>query len=411
MKIFYKISAMFLVFVLLLNFSGCADNTQASDLMEGIAELEVEEKSVDNEFRQAYYDFSLKLFKSVNSSNNENTVISPLSLQAVLAMAANGADNQTLSEMESLLGGIPAERLNEYLFGIFEDLDEDTLKAANSLWIKNCDGFTANGKFLQTNSSYYDAAIYKSDFDKKTVDDINAWIKDKTDGEIKSIISEIKEDTVMYLINAVLFDAKWNTPYSEKSIKKGIFTDASGKQCEAEMMSSKETYLLKDSKALGTMKFYKGDYAFVAMLPNEGVDINDYINSLSNSSLSALFKNRDNSAEVNATIPKFSCELDLELNESLVALGMKTAFDERNADFSRLGTVKKGNLYLSQVKQKAIITVDSLGTKAGAVSLAAVGNKMAIMPEVNLNFDRPFVYMIIDTDNNLPIFMGAVKTL
>jgi serine protease inhibitor len=399
---------------LLAGLSGCATKVYAADLTDGIAANTVAGKAADEDFIQNSANFAAELFKK-SVSNGENSLVSPLSVMLALAMTANGADTQTRVEMETVLGGeIPLEDLNEYLYSYVKKLPSGgkyKLGIANSIWFRDDeDRLTVEKDFLQKNADYYGASAYKAAFDDKTLADINGWVKDKTDGMIDKILDQIDVDTEMYLINALVFDAEWDTVYKKNDIYTGSFTSYSGAKRDVPMMSSEETKYVNDGRATGFIKDYKdGKYSFLALLPNEDVPIDGYIESLTGEGLLNAVSSAQN-AHVYAELPKFSYDYTVKLNDALRALGMPTAFDGGAADFSRLGRSAYGNLYIGEVLHKTFISVDELGTKAGAVTKVEIKAESAIQGYyVKLN--RPFVYAIIDNTTNLPLFLGAVMDI
>ena len=178
------------------------------------------------------------------------------------------------------------------------------------------------------------------------------------------------------------------------------------------MMTSEERLYLCDENSTGFIKNYSGGkYSFAALLPNEGIDIYEYIQGLTGERLQNTFDGAQASA-VKATMPKFSYEYESSLNDALKKLGMNSAFDESKADFSKMGKSSNGNIFISEVKHKTFICVDERGTKAGAVTSVAMDNGAADpMSMHSVKLDRPFVYMIIDNDTNLPLFIGAVTDI
>jgi serpin B len=265
--------------------------------MEGITSADVEDRPIDEKFRKQEVELALKLLRSsVAHSEKENLLISPLSIQLALAMTANGGVGQTEEEMESLLGGeIPLEQLNGYLHTYSDFLKSgknSRLHIANSIWFRDDEGrLEVNRDFLETNSNYYGAQAYKAPFDEQTVKDINQWVKEQTDGMIDSIVEEISTDTMLYLINALSFDGKWEKLYNASDIWDGRFHSLSGKARPVEMMSSKEWCYLKGENVTGFIKDYKGgDYGFAALLPGEGMDIYEYVNSLQPQELMTILK-------------------------------------------------------------------------------------------------------------------------
>lgn len=413
-KIASTILSLILLFAVNINFAGCASKVYAQDLMDGIVAAEVSGKEVDEAFIDSQMNLAVKLFKaSTAESQQENILVSPLSILLALAMTTNGAEGQTKSEMETLLGGeISIEELNEYLYSYVNSLpseDKYKLELANSIWYRD-DAYRLHVEetFLQTNADYYGAQAYKAPFDDTTKNDINHWVKEHTDGMIEEIIDEVDEDTVMYLINALVFDAEWQTTYEKSEVYKGSFISADGKEQSVDMMHGAENQYLSNDKVTGFIKPYKDNkYSFAAILPNEGIDINEYIEELTAEGLSNLLSNVQTGA-VSTTMPKFSYEYEITMNKVLAELGMPTAFDSANADFTEMAQSSLGNIYIGEVLHKTFISVDELGTKAGAVTKVEMKDECAMLTDWEVRLNRPFVYMIIDNATNLPTFIGTV---
>ena len=418
-NVWLVVLSFLLVCALLFNLSGCGtvSAAEATDLMKGVEAQEVEGKVFDDAFGNNQMELALKLFKSsADATKNQNTLVSPLSIQLALAMTANGANGETLKEMEALLGnGMSIDDLNRYLKSYVEGLPSTKkakLQIANSIWFRNDENrLKVEKNFLQTNADYYGADAFKAPFDNSTLKKINDWVKENTDSMIDKVLDSIDDDAVMYLINAITFDAEWQTVYSKNAVRDGIFTNIDGKKKTVSMMYSEESRFISDGKATGFLKAYKGGkYSFAALLPNEGVDLYDYITGLDADSLKNTLSN-PKYTEVAATMPKFSYDYELKMNEVLCEQGMAKAFDSENADFTKLGRSSRGNIYIGDVLHKTFISVDELGTKAGAVTKVEMVDKMAAFDRKVVTLDRPFVYMIIDNETNLPIFMGAVTDI
>ena len=390
-------------------------NLQATNLMASVTSNRV--NILDNLGSQnaAVTDFALRLFRASEKSG-ENTLISPLSVLCALSMTANGAEEETLREMESVLG-MTKDELNLYLYSYVKSLPQGEkykLSLANSIWFTEDESFTVNQDFLQTVADYYGADIYKAPFNKQTCDDINSWVKQKTDGMIPEVLDEISPDTVMYLINALAFEAEWSDVYCEFQVQDGVFTREDGVKQDVEFMYSSESKYLEDEFATGFIKYYKGGkYAFAALLPKEDLTVSEYIATLDGESLHKLLSNPQR-AEVNAAIPKFECEYGVEMSNILKGMGMTDAFDANNADFDGLGTSANGNIFIGQVIHKTFISVGELGTKAGAVTVVDMPAGSAPgEPEEpkQVYLDRPFVYMLIDCENDIPFFIGTMTDI
>ena len=407
-----KLIALLLAIILVFGLTACSQ-VSADDLMKDVSAKNVDVLPDMDVGAAAAADFGVRLFQT-SMEEGKNTLISPLSVLYALAMTANGADGETLAQMEKVLG-MDCDTLNSYMLAYLDLLPKAKdykLSLANSIWFKDDPDFVVEQSFLQTNADYYGADAYKAAFDEATRNDINNWVKEHTDDMIPEIINEIPDEAIMYLVNALAFDAKWDIEYEYYQIREGRFTTEDGKRQDVDMMHSEEHTYLEDDMATGFTKYYKDRrYAFVAMLPNEGVTVSQYVESLTGKHLRDLLSNPQD-VTVFATMPKFETEYGIEMSEVLQEMGMVDAFDWQVADFSRLGTYNADgmNICINRVLHKTFISVSEQGTKAGAataVELVAEG-AMEIEEFKEVILDRPFVYMLIDCETNLPFFIGTM---
>ena len=283
------------------------------------------------------------------------------------------------------------------------------LNIANGIWFKDVESLQVQEDFLRTNHDYFNAALYKAPFNDTTCKEINNWVKENTDGMIDGILDEIDPDAVLYLINALSFDAKWSKPYNEYSVRDNcIFTKENGTERKTTLMYSGEHVYLEDENATGFIKYYKENkYAFVAMLPKEGVTVANYMEWLTAEKLQETLANAKRTS-VNAAIPKFETEYDILLNDVLIQMGMQDAFSAANADFTKMAASDRGNIFINRVLHKTFISVDEIGTKAGAVTAVEMTDESAPMEMYNVYLNRPFVYLLIDCETNQPFFIGTL---
>ena len=408
-----KLIALILALATLLSLTACA---VSQDLMKDVPAKAVDVLSDMDTGAAAAADFGVRLFQTT-MEDEKNTLISPLSVLYALAMTANGADGETLAQMEQVLG-MDAENLNSFMLAYMDQLPEGKaykMSLANSIWFKDDPRFEVKESFLQTNADYYDASIYKAAFDQGTLNDINAWVKKHTDGMIPEVLDEIPEDAIMYLVNALAFEAEWDEIYEKTQVWGGDFTTEDGTRQDVEMMHSQENAYLEDDLATGFIKYYKGrKYAFAALLPNAGVTVSEYVDSLTGEHLLEMLSDPEHVQTI-VTLPKFETEYDIEMSAHLEAMGMPDAFDYRVADFSRMGTYtgEDVNICIDRVIHKTFISVAEKGTKAGAATVVEMDTEGAMSVEDyrEVVLDRPFVYMLIDCETNLPFFIGTMMNV
>ena len=417
-----KVKKMLAVFMSVLSlaacilpFSGCGKTVgkvhnkgvksgAVRDLTEGISKNESASKAPDDEFKAAASSFAAELFKD-NYSKGKTTLVSPLSVLTALALVQNGAQGNTLAQLEQALGGLDRDTLNAYMRAYCDFLTEsDELKIANSVWTDS--SAEAKRDFLQKAVDSYSAQLFSAPLsDPKTVESVNSWVKKNTDGMIPKIIEKADRYAVMMLVNAIAFDAKWETPYKRSDIEKLEFTSYSGSKKKTDFMCSTENVYLKDGGAVGFMKPYKnGRFAFAALLPDENTGIDDYVAALSGDKLMKICSWAKRGNEVNVKMPKFRAEYSTQLIDTLKKMGVKDAFDSKTADFSSL--IENRDAYIATVVHKTFIEVDENGTRAAASTLVGA-DTMSLMEPYSVCLDRPFVYMIVDTETNLPLFIGV----
>ena len=401
---------------MLLLLSGCGTKAQAidGDLMKDIKGTGGDTHAdITGEEAVAVTDFGARLLQSCLTPG-QNVLVSPLSVISALAMTANGAAGETLAQMESVFG-VSMDELNAYLRDYAAALpskEGGRTHVANGIWF-NADGDLAVERdFLQCNADYYGAGAYEKPFDDALKDEINVWVKEHTEGRIEEILDTLSPGAMMYLVNALAFDGIWEDIYREDQVQSGVFTTDHGEDRDVEMMYSTENVFLRDENATGFVKYYADrGYAFAALLPNEGVSVSDYAATLTGQRIQDILENASEDFYVNAAIPKFSCKFGAELSAALSAMGMKDAFDPERADFSRICQNPPGNLHISRVLHKTFVNVDEKGTQAGAATAVEIRAAGLLGPEQMVHLDRPFVYMIIDCQANVPIFLGVTADI
>ncbi|MGN0614909.1 serpin family protein [Ruminococcus flavefaciens] len=388
-----------------------------------------EGKTTDAEFAAAEMKFGVDILKNSfdpTKKDEENLLVSPMSISAALAMTANGADGETKAEMEKVLGnGLTLDQLNEYMAYYISKLPNEKkqkVMLADSIWFKDKETFKVYDEFLEKNKKFYNAELYKAAFDNNTVKDVNSWVNRNTQGMIPSLLKNgdltptDEKEILMMLINTLYFEAEWSNPYTSSRDEK--FTDLNGNEHSIKAMHSQERYYYDLGDADAFKKPYAGGkYSFVGIMPKEK-DIVSYVKDLDAEKLFEGLKEYEDpeKIELNVMIPKFKYQYSKSMTKVLIDMGMPTAFDWRNADFSKINDLSVEGadpLYIDDVLHKTKIEVTEKGTKAAAVTAVMMAAGCA-MPEpkkeINIFLDKPFVYMIVD-ENNVPLFIGAATQL
>ncbi len=406
---------MTIVLIVLLMFNSCDDSVTGTD--DPIAELPRELTATEKMLIEADQAFSYEIFRNtVAFDDEENVIISPLSISMALSMAMNGAEEETYEEMRDVLHlhAMGKKEINEAFKSLIElliELDPKvTLQIANSVWHRL--SLPVKEDFLERLTEYYGAKVQELNFaDPASVDIINDWVRENTEGLIETIIDEIPDDMVMYLINALYFKGDWLRPFDTDDTRPGDFRLEDGSSVQVDMMRQESRFATYFSDEAQMIELPYGDslFSMTVLMPNDPeMPIDRFVEeSLSAENLNNWRANLSvGSRDVILQLPKFELEYEIEYNEILKAMGMELAFDEWEADFTGIADVSPQNLFISEVKHKTFIRVDEEGTEAAAVTSVGIG--ITSMPP-SIIVDRPFAFIIHERESGTNLFMGKVK--
>lgn len=389
--------------------------TSSTGSRESVLEATVTENNMNTS--EAYLALSANLLR-LNYEENTNMLVSPASVEFALAMAMGAADNETLAQMQTLLGGeATPEEVYAFCQTLMTEMTEEenaSFHAANSVWVnenKNYGDFNPEYEALMEKA--FGAELNTLPFDEKAEKEINNWVSENTNEMIPGVIENIDTNSAAYLINALSFEAVWANPYEPDATRPGTFRNEDGTTSEATFMDETMYTYYETANACGFRKEYAdGKYAFLAILPNEDITLKNYLETFDADAYLEFCESETGEYMVSTSLPKFEYSYSNELSEQLMSLGMTNAFDPDRADFGRMFAEAVNTLFISKVIHKTAITVDTEGTRAAAVTAIEIRDNCAlVMPEKEVTLDRPFVYAIIDTQTNLPIFLGTVNML
>lgn len=342
----------------------------------------------------------------------KNPVMSPVSAYVMLSMVGNGAKGTTKKEFEKVLGSDMLS-VSERLMGTLpQGKDGMKLTVANSAWLD--DEFMPKKNWLNAAKNQFLSDVFQEDLSTNAAKNkINKWVSDRTNKLIPKLLDKkLDKETRLALVNALYFQADWQQQFVPESTFQGNFSLDNGKTIQTDMMHAwnYECGYLKDDASEGVILPYKdSNFAFVAVKPSGNESIQDWYASYKAEKLAALIDSSQKK-DVELSLPKFEMRCRMKLNDSLQKMGIQKAFDEKKADLTLLGKTKQEeNLYLSFVLQEAVIRVAEEGTEAAAATIGGIAGATALLPDKPVvNFNRSFLYMIMDMESGAPLFMGIV---
>lgn len=371
------------------------------------AQYEVRQhNAVDDSIMSSINEFSEQSASVILGRQTENVCYSPLSLYMALAMLSNGANGETQDEITAILNESDTAYLSQQMGKLFRLMyrknDVSTFFMTNSLWMNG----QVKKEFIDITTRNFYAAANTLDFDDPSAGDvISGWISDNTNNLLKPEINVDPLD-LLYIVNTVYLKDEWLDNFEEDATTEEVFTLSDGTEVTAEFMHrTLDTEVIKGEDFTGVSLPLKDTGKMTFILPDEGVDANSLLGTPE--AVKALL-NADNfqHLSVKLSLPKFSFDSEFDLIQSLKDLGMKKAFKSEEADLTGITDFAA---YVSAVKQGTDITVNENGLEAAAFTYIAVTLECAPMETeaIEINFDRPFVFII--ESENVPVFIGTVQ--
>ena len=360
--------------------------------------------------------FGFKMLAELNRSRKaENVLFSPSSIAWCLTMALNGAGGKTKDEMMQALEtkGFSLQDLNSAYAewkNTSASIDPKVeIDIANSIWARR--GNVIRPEFIETNKKFFGAEVSELDFnDPRALTTINSWVKDKTRSKIDRIVEEISPDSVLFLINAIYFNGKWTRAFDATKTKEEDFTIGNGTQKRLPMMHQRGTYQYLETPEFQSIRLPYGNerLSMYVFLPSKTAGLQSLHGMLTAANWEKWMTQYSES-EGEIVLPKFRIEYEATLNKMLIALGMRSAFDPQQADFSAM-IRNSAKAYISSVKHKAFAEVNEQGTEAAAVTSTEIRVTSAVIPRKTFQMivNRPFFFVIRDSASGALLFMGSV---
>ena len=414
-------------------FSFCACGSESGITSSSQAQTEISPQETQQQpelaetpVTDADGDFDTDFLNYVNAQHEkENFVVSPLSFRVALALAVEGADNDTRLQLLDAMGFSSGEELDKwygevtqsvtafndwasseaqlaedqaeyYPPGEAPEMPEHAYKVLNSIWNNTASysGFLPD--YIQSVGEKYDAAAYSASEDQIT-DEVNHWCDESTNGLIPKISDDLSQCAAI-LINAVYLKSSWVSEFYEFMTEPENFTDIDGNTSTRDMMKAMESY-----------RYYEDENTKLVVLPlNGGLD---FVAVLGDAS--GWNEKYDDAAytDVDLWIPKLDTESSYgeeTLIQYLKDHGAVNAFDSNTADFSRMADYP---WYISDIIQKAKIKTDEDGLEAAAVTMISLAEGAALEEEEpkykEFHADKPFRYYVVTSSTQVPLVVFA----
>lgn len=224
------------------------------------------------------------------------------------------------------------------------------------------------------------------------------------------------------LVNAVHFKGVWQEKFRVQNTVPARFyphpqphrskIKAEAKMVPTMMGTVTANYTFQGSPLAGlkaslvSLPYLGEDASMVFLLPDGDDTADDLVLAMKKdpSKLPAvmdeLFRTRRGKVEMH--LPKFQASSDLMLLDFVRGLGLA------HLDIPNVFERHPAMLDIGEVVQKAAVEVNEESTEAAAATSISISNRSLVLNPV-FDFDRPFVYMIVDLVRKVILFMGVMR--
>lgn len=366
------------------------------------------------------WKFTTNLYDVVRScvAWHENIILSPFSIHLALTLSLMGAAGKTASEIACGLAMADYDLavIIEAYQKLIASMDKQ-LTLANKLFVMTGGG-SLSMPFQNLVSNEFKSEIQEINFADSSgaADIINNWIDAKTNHRIHNCVAptELNNRTRLVLVNTIHFKCMWANKFPGTATKKQPFFHSDTKSTKVDMMWQTAYFPFCEIKSLDCdairLRYDDSQLAMVILLPKSRTGLDALNANLKNSSsFPEIFKQIRSKQNVSLSLPKFNATLEIKLKEVLLKMGMRSMFDPKMADFSKM-LQNDADLFVNSVVHNAYIDVNEDGTEAGATTAIQYEFLSADDPPepVPFNADHPFRYFIIDSEN-LVLFDGCLR--
>lgn len=397
-----------------LAIAGCSDDNDGGNVNQSDTPVNIEVTSSDIAVVEKCNNFGFKVMKEVNKNPlhcNDNVILSPLSINYAMSLLANGAEGETLEQIVNTLGYQSLEikevnELNKKLTSQLNHLDPDIkLNVANSVW--SIPEYEISSDYTSKLKDYYNAEVKEIHYDSYA-QDVNKWCSDNTNGKISKLLPDDSYAPGFALFNALYFKGLWNdgSKFKVKNTKEGYFNDIQGSRSTARFMNG-GAYLYSETPTMQKCELYFGNKSFRAafILPRENTSIDEALSDLSEGGWEEL-RTPIPVLSLSLSLPKFQVENTIDLTDVLTNLGMTDVFGN-GSDFSLISNKK---ISMGDIKQTAVFEITEDGAEGAAVTHTGDGYANLTLENVELVFDRPFIYVVYEQSTGAILFTGIINT-
>lgn len=370
--------------------------------------------AVSKKYQNSVKDFAYNVFKNLET-NDDNFSFSPLSLYSNLNIISLASNNENvIKDIDQVLGMNEDERKDNfkkmYQTNYFSN-EQGTIQMYNAVFQSN--KWDYNQEFIVQLSDYY-AEAYSMDFNNEAaINMMLYWIDQRmsTDNFFSKEDLDIDEYTAIYFLSTLYFNNTWANKFLTNDTYEAKFKNIDGTSNKISYMNHKsfnDVYEYEDYYSI--YDSYKNHLKIQYLLPkNEEQNIFDLLKD-KNFLIEDLTKIKEKYI-IDLSVPKFESTSAIDFTSTMKNIGLNSLFEPHSID-GAFENIEENGFSLKWIKQKNKISFNESGTVIKSLTISAARNSevMERFDTLEINLNRPFVYVIYDA-NNLPLYIGSISNL
>lgn len=369
----------------------------------------------DKTFLTSANQFSFGLYGRL-AEEDKDFILSPLSLQYILGMLQEIADDQTSLEIRKALGidYLSREDVGGYYHFVLESFPtidhEISMSLSNAFLVDDAISILPDGQ--QQLAQKYKSVVEHVDFSKskEVVDLVNAWCNQHTNGLIPRLLPDNKDLSQMIacLMNAFYFKGGWSEPFYQDLNTQRTFYPAKGGQKEMTFMCQKLSSPFFEDDACQAFTLPVGNYQsfrWTCVLPKGEKSLAETVQWLEGEGWDKI-RGDKTKKNIELFLPKFNTESEeIQLIDPLTKMGVHRIF---SAD-SRWSSLLETDVAtpISILFQKAKFGIDEKGVEGAAATFAGTDGATDEQPTyLPMVVDHPFLYVLSEAKTGLILFIG-----
>lgn len=332
-------------------------------------------------------------------------MVSPLSAALHYAMLSNAVEGTLKNEILASLHCSDHKALNSLMGKLSRALHwadtACTMSVPNSVWYDS--RYELNKEFKAVMQTYYKTPVYACDFQSPiAVDGLNSWIEKEMNGKIKNFMDKFFPKQTFALTNVVYFNGKWTYPFETSSTSKEMFYGTMmARPVDMMCKTGPRSYIETADFQAVVLPFGNARFQAVFAMDKAGKKMKNA------DVLAAYYRDEMKSQRMDLQLPKFTAKCALNINSLFARLGVHI---DNQAEIPTTMFTKAATTQIN-VLQGAVVSFNETGAEVAAVTSEGYAGAGPQPEMIDMHFNRPFSFFIVEKSTGACLIAGRVNNL